>query len=116
MPKTGRPAGSRDKAPRKTAARKQAEAAAAEGITPLDVMLRTMRDAWSKAERAETDAQRIALRQAACAVAEKAAPYVHPRLAATEHSGAIGLTHEDALAELDGGPAEDDGAGAETTH
>jgi hypothetical protein len=113
--KTGRPPGSRDKRPRRSAARKIAEAAVAEGITPLEVMLRTMQDAWSLAETAATDRERLTFRQAACSVAEKAAPYVHPRLSATEHSGALGLSHEEALAELDSA-AEDDGPGAATTH
>lgn len=115
MPKTGRPAGSRDRKPRRTAARKQAEVAAAEGITPLEVMLRTMRDAWALADQAETDRERITLRQAACGVAEKAAPYVHPRLSATEHSGAVGLSHEDAIAALDAS-GDDEPEGAGTTH
>jgi hypothetical protein len=34
--------------------------------------------------------------------ANKAAPYVHPRLAAIDHSGTLNLTsHEEALDELD---------------
>lgn len=33
--------------------------------------------------------------------AEKAAPYMHPRLAAVEHSGDVTVRHEDALNELD---------------
>lgn len=50
--------------------------AAAEGISPLEVLLTSMRMAWES-----KDADK------ACAWAEKAAPYVHPRLAAVEHSG-----------------------------
>lgn len=50
--------------------------AAADGITPLEVLLRSMRSAW--------DEQRT---QDAVAYAIAAAPYVHPRLAAVEHSG-----------------------------
>lgn len=50
--------------------------ATAEGITPLEVMLGAMREAWSNDNKL-----------AAATFAEKAAPYVHPRLAAVEHSG-----------------------------
>ncbi len=50
--------------------------ATAEGITPLEVMLQAMRQSW--------EAGNIVL---ASGFAEKAAPYVHPRLAAVEHSG-----------------------------
>ncbi|MEH2501228.1 hypothetical protein V1290_000039 [Bradyrhizobium sp. AZCC 1578] len=41
--------------------------------------------------------------------AKSAAPYVHARLAAVEHSGGMTLTHEDALDELDE-PGTDDQA------
>ena len=59
--------------------------AAAEGITPLEVILRTMRSAWA---RASTDGETVTSFQdalVAAAMAEKAAPYVHPRLAAEKH-------------------------------
>jgi hypothetical protein len=45
--------------------RKQLE----ENITPLEVMVLTMVDFWRKDEKL-----------AACAIAEKAAPYIHPKL------------------------------------
>lgn len=63
------------------------------GISPLDYMLAQMRDEQNPRE----------LRMDA---AKAAAPYVHARLAAVEHSGGVALTHEDALNELD-----DEGAG-----
>lgn len=50
--------------------------ATAEGVTPLEVMLTAMRRAWDAGEVKE-----------AVSHAEKAAPYVHNRLAAVEHSG-----------------------------
>lgn len=70
----GRPAGSITK---KT--REAAEAALAAGLTPLDYMLRVLRD-----ER-EADARRMW-------AAEKAAPYVHAKLASVEHSGGLEVT------------------------
>ena len=51
-----------------------AEKALANGITPLDYLLSVMRDAT------KDGAQRLD-------AAKAAAPYVHPRLAAIEHSG-----------------------------
>lgn len=77
-----------------TKTREVADRAAEEGITPLDYLLSVMRD--EELERAErVDA------------AKAAAPYVHAKLAAVEHSGGISFSHEDALAELD----EPEGAG-----
>lgn len=58
------------------------------GITPLDYLLAVMRDADKPAD-IRTDA------------AKAAAPYVHPKLAAIEHSGGIALAHETALDELE---------------
>lgn len=64
-------------ATRKT--REIAEKAIAEGLTPLEVMLRAMQEHVS------------ALRwDDAASVAKDAAPYVHPKLAAIEHTGAEG--------------------------
>jgi hypothetical protein len=50
---------------------------AASGLTPLDYLISVLRDETaSRAERMEA--------------AARAAPYVHPRLAAVEHTGAGG--------------------------
>jgi hypothetical protein len=59
------------------------ERAQAEGIMPLEVMLKTMRELWDAEKRIE-----------ACAVAEKAAPYVHARLSTIDQtvSGHLGYT------------------------
>lgn len=65
-----------------------------EGATPIDVMVQTMRDLWANGEANEENKIK------ACAIAEKCAPYFHPRLNAIDHSGHIG-THEDALEELE---------------
>jgi len=56
--------------------------AAAEGITPLEVQLRTMRMLWEKAH--EGSVPDLELAKQACAVAAQCAPYCHPRLAAVE--------------------------------
>ena len=68
------------------------------GISPLDYMLAQLRDDTNDKET-RMDA------------AKAAAPYVHARLAAVEHSGGLSLTHEDALDELDE-PGTDDQAQA----
>lgn len=58
-----------------------------ETLSPLDYMLQVLRDPdASPAERKWA--------------AEKAAPYLHPRLQTVEHGGALTLSHEDALEEL----------------
>lgn len=79
-------------------ARIEAQAAAKRaGVTPLDYMLGVLN---SKGKSLKLLARRDAM-------AVAAAPYVHPKLAAIEHSGNIGnKTHEEALDELD-----EDGAG-----
>ena len=92
--KPGERRGGRQKGtPNKATAAKAAEVAAS-GLTPLDYMLSIMRD-----EENPKDMRLDA--------ANKAAPFVHPKLAAIEHSGGMTLTHEDALDELDE-PGEDD--------
>jgi hypothetical protein len=53
--------------------------ASAEGITPLEVMVGAMREAWERNDR-----------DAAARYAKDAAPYMHPRLAAIEHTGVDG--------------------------
>lgn len=52
------------------------EKALAAGISPLEVMLNTMRDLYAMGEKAE-----------ACKIAADAAPYCHSKLASVEHSG-----------------------------
>jgi hypothetical protein len=60
----------------------------ASGLTPLDYMLKVMRD-----ENEVLDVRLDA--------AKAAAPYVHPRLASIENTGTLTLRHEDVLAELE---------------
>lgn len=57
----------------------QAEAVEASGLTPLEFMLQILRDT-----EAPKDARMWA--------AEKAAPYVHAKLASVEHKGGLELT------------------------
>lgn len=103
-----------DKAPSQKPAKKSARSrkAAASGtallpnnapfpnIAPLEVILETMRDLWARAETEEDPATRAALRKEAAGLAKDAAPYVHPRLAAVNHTGGVALRHEDAIEEL----------------
>jgi hypothetical protein len=67
-----------------TKTKEVAEAAMKSGITPLEVMIGTMRELWEQAEEAEDPGQRMALKQQATDAAVKAAPYMHPRLANVE--------------------------------
>lgn len=78
MPRGGsRPGAGRKVGAATTRTREIANSAAEEGITPLDYMLSVLRDDTKSSE------QRMW-------AAEKAAPYVHPKLAAIAHSGADG--------------------------
>lgn len=67
----GRKAGAVNKKTREIADR-----AINEGITPLEVMLEAMREAYESGGAI-----------AACAFAEKAAPYIHPKMSSVEHKG-----------------------------
>jgi hypothetical protein len=73
----GRPVGPQSLRTEKT--REIAEKAFSEGMTPLEVMLKAMREA--------VDANNM---KEAATFAKDAAPYVHPRLAAVEHAGPNG--------------------------
>lgn len=68
--------------------REIAARALSEGITPLEYMLNIMRKETPGDADAATQLQYDSLRFEA---AKSAAPYVHPRLAAIEHSGALDL-------------------------
>jgi hypothetical protein len=73
IPKTG----GRRKGSQNRITKAKTEKIAASGLTPLDYMLLVMRDgSVPRAERLDA--------------AKSAAPYVHPRLAAVEHSGPDG--------------------------
>ncbi|MGV0981422.1 MAG: hypothetical protein ACOYB0_03575 [Polynucleobacter sp.] len=90
--------------------REIAEVAAAKGITPLEVMMSTMMALYKEAGNCSRDHQdhgdkasehddgrdamisenRIKLLNMAATIARHAAPYVHPRLSAIEHTGKDG--------------------------
>lgn len=75
----GKKTGGRQKGtPNKRTAAKQALVVQAtqEGITPLEVMLGAMRDAWAAGDK-----------EAAANFAKDAAPYLHPKLSSVEHKG-----------------------------
>lgn len=83
----GRPKGSRNRRTTETLARAMEIAG---GASPLDVLLRAMRHFVDCADRGTTDeAKGVALSQAA-EMARHAAPYVHARLQAVEHTGPNG--------------------------
>ncbi len=67
--------------------REIAEAAMADGITPLEFMLQVMRKEPSKALPPKEELAATMMRFEA---AKAAAPYIHPRLAAIEHTGGDG--------------------------
>lgn len=71
----GRPKGSLNKRTKEIA-----EKAAAEGITPLEVMTNIMREQWQIYCKEKTPEHAAA----AVVAAERVAPYMHPRLASVE--------------------------------
>jgi hypothetical protein len=73
------------------------------GDTPLDALSDLRRwamDCWRSAVIAEDFLIACKAAEVAAEYAAKEAPYVHPRLAATDVKVSGGLTHEDALANL----------------
>jgi hypothetical protein len=70
-PGAGRPVGSKNQRSAEIA-----RAAADSGITPIEVMLGTMRELWA---RGKPEAKREAAE-----IAKDAAPYIHPRLASID--------------------------------
>ena len=66
--------------------REIANEAAANGITPLEVLITSMRLAWQKSEEEEHAGEHL---HTAVSWAEKAAPYIHARIAAVTHSGSV---------------------------
>lgn len=89
IPKTG---GRKKGVPNKASAKREAEIAAT-GLTPLDFMLNVMRG--QHPEDADP-AVILAWESMRFEAAKAAAPYVHPKLAAVEHTGPDGgpLQHQ----------------------
>ena len=96
--------GARPGAGRKTGSltkrtRQIAEAVATQGITPLEVMMKVMHQLYEEAgnvseqdlgDKELASETRIKLLNMAATVGRHAAPYVHPRLSAIEHTGKDG--------------------------
>lgn len=82
-PNAGRPKGQ----PNKKTAEKVA-AIEASGLTPLEYMLRILRDESMDPDRRDW-------------AAEKAAPYVHAKLSSVDMKADVSVSHEDALSELE---------------
>ena len=78
-----------------TKTRDIADKAASEGLTPLEFMLKVLRDEVGPV--GATDSDVMAMRFEA---AKAAAPYIHPKLSAIEVSGGMKLSHEFSLNEL----------------
>lgn len=74
---------------RSVALREIADRALAEGVSPLDVMLTTMRDLWHDANAGP--APNLGRRMQAVAIAEKVAPYLHPKLTAVDMKAAVSV-------------------------
>ena len=90
MAKGAKTGGRKKGVPNKATAQKAA-AVAESGLTPLDYMLSLLRE--EPPEDADLE-QKLAMSAMRFEAAKAAAPYVHPRLAAVEHTG------------KDGGPIE----------
>jgi hypothetical protein len=73
-----------------------------QGLTPLDVMLNTMRTFWQMAQNPDGTIDREKA-QAAAIIAKDAAPYVHPRLASMEQK----LSGEMHIGDIDAPMKED---------
>lgn len=57
------------------------------GVLPIEVMVQTMRECWNKSQQPGGDpAERMHQKMLAVNIAEKAAPYLHPRLSSANVS------------------------------
>lgn len=82
-------AGRKKGTPNKATQARQAKVAST-GIEPLDVMIENMRAFHAAAGEEQDVKEAHKLRLAAQECAKDAAPYVHPKLSAIEHSGPKG--------------------------
>jgi hypothetical protein len=71
--------------------REIADQALTNGVTPLDVMLTTMRALWDEAIGEDGKIKNLGKAMQANMVAKEAAPFVHPKLASTQVSGGLAL-------------------------
>lgn len=58
-----------------------------DGITPLEVMLQAMRSTYDTAMKEEDPKEKAMLLRRAAESAERAAPYIHPRLQPVDSEG-----------------------------
>lgn len=79
-----RPGAGRPKGARTSKTREFAEKALAAGISPLEIMAETMRALWKQAVDPKGEVIDVKAAKEACEIAQIAAPYMHPRLAAVE--------------------------------
>lgn len=106
MPRASNPAGQDGGAKKATSAKATpkrqdvSEKALADGVTPLEVMLGTMRAMWARAGRSRKSEDKATYQAKAAGLAKDVAPYVHPRLTAVDHKGDMTLRHEDWLEKL----------------
>lgn len=115
-PGAGRKKGIRNRATDEKARLSAEEKAAllASGKSPLEFLLEVMREEpepRGEDEDPEDYRARCArLKAERTDAAKAAAPYCHPKLAQldVEHSGSVGVRHEDALAELDDDEPEEE--------
>lgn len=95
----GRPAGVKEAKPRNTAARKHAAELASEGITPLEFLLEVLREQHAiRHDEKRPDEERRAATVLGIGISEKAAPYLHAKLANVQvdadvtHSGTVAVS------------------------
>lgn len=72
--------------------REIAEQAIKEGLTPLEVILKSMRSMWDNAQEQTDPDQRLTRMAAASQLAKDAAPYIHPKLSSMEVKNPEGET------------------------
>lgn len=88
MPVGGaRPGSGRKKGSKSTKTREIAERAAASGISPLEVMIETMRHFYDLAQKALSDTEKAKWLSSASEHAHDAAPFMHPRLQPVDGRG-----------------------------
>lgn len=88
-PGAGRKPGTVSEATRRR--KEVAEKALAEGVSPLDVMLITMRTLWEQAVDETGKVVNMSRALQANVVAKDAAPFLHPKLSTVEASGPGGV-------------------------
>ena len=87
-PGSGRKKGTVSEATRRR--KEVAEKALSEGISPLDVMLTTMRALWKQAVGPDGEVVNMGKAMQANVVAKDAAPFLHPKLSNIEATGKDG--------------------------